>query len=439
MSEKRSRRDIYNYYDDNDASDDEEESARDSLDLDAETERQQRLDMERVQAAWNQRVDMMQQTVASLQNPTVVRAMQMILNLGLVSPTQEFMTVLQMGMRDIEEKERQEEERRRNYRPWEEEGARYRPPSPPIRPPSPSLESRARDRDEFNLNMDALALRSQENYAAGRASFSFGGSNRENVPNPIDDDVADVEEISEEKKAEQARLLAMHQAPRSSSESIFGPLGFRNSQPRDPNPNNDDNNVVDLTGDADNEEKKHEAAQIFSLYQPNPGGLSFGSSPPPSILRRPIEEKKASGSSSFGQPRHPTIMERLNEAKAREEKSPLSQVNVPSALSGASSSAFASDSKQHPLYQDFINADRSLSERIRDYFNLQPERNYADDEDIQEYAERMRRQHNDFEFDEVVPPSPVFDENYGGANNEDEDSSSSSSSSSSDDEDGDNE
>lgn len=83
MSDKRRRRELGDGTDDEDDLDDD---ARDSVDLDAETEAQRRRDMAQIQAGWNQRVDLMRQTIASLRDPTVVRAMQMILNLGLVSP-----------------------------------------------------------------------------------------------------------------------------------------------------------------------------------------------------------------------------------------------------------------------------------------------------------------------------------------------------------------
>ncbi len=137
-----------NEYDDDSVDDD----ARDSLDLDAETEAQQRRDMARIQSAWDQRAGLMQQTIASLQDPTVMRAMQMILNLGLVSPTAEFTDILQLGMRDIEEKQRQEEERRRQRR---------------ANPVNSSRHS-AYNADGFVADVDAVVRRSQA------ASLCFG-------------------------------------------------------------------------------------------------------------------------------------------------------------------------------------------------------------------------------------------------------------------------
>lgn len=397
MADKR-RRDPN---DDTDNDDDfvVEEDDRDSLDLDAETEEKRLQEIARVHAALIRREEMLDEVIASLRNPTVIRTVQMMLNLGLLSTSNEVVLALQLGMRDIEEKERQEAERRRNHRPWEEEGARYRPPSPPIpipaRPSIPSPEFQERNRYEFDLNMDALRLRNEEK---NRADFFFGSPLR-NDSNEVDL-VDDVEEVSEEKKAEQARLLGQIQSSRnnSSSSSSFG--GF--AAMRDPG-------VVDLTGDS-GEEKKQEPAQRFSLFQPprnNP-------------------------------PRHPTILQRLDEVKAREEKnaaagpSPLSRINVSAGLPGSSSSFSSSsssaavDSKQHPLYQDLINSDRSIADRIRAHFNRDQS---AEAKAPEPRAEEPYYHNNgDFEWDDVVPPSPIPEE----VSDDDDESSSSSSSSSED-------
>lgn len=420
MADKR-RRDPGDDTDDDDDDVVVEEDDRDSLDLDAETEEKRLQEIARVHAALIRREDMLDEVIASLRNPTVIRTVQMMLNLGLLTTSNEVVLALQLGMRDIEEKERQEAERRRNHRPWEEEGTRYRPPSPPIpipaRPSIPSPEFQERNRYEFDLNMDALRLRndrvpspdldalvarSQQEFAAGRAGAAFGSPLR-NDSNEVDL-VDDVEEVSEEKKQEQARLLSQIQSSRnnSSSSSSFG--GF--AAMRDPD-------VVDLTGDS-GEEKKQEPAQRFSLFQPprnNP-------------------------------PRHPTILQRLDEVKAREEKnaaagpSPLSRINVSAGLPGSSSSFSSSsssaavDSKQHPLYQDLINSDRSIADRIRAHFN----RNQSVEPRAEAKAPEPRAEepyyhsNGDFEWDDVVPPSPIPEE----VSDDDDESSSSSSSSSED-------
>lgn len=441
MADKR-RRDPGDDTDDDDDDVVVEEDDRDSLDLDAETEEKRLQEIARVHDALIRREDMLDEVIASLRNPTVIRTVQMMLNLGLLTTSNEVGLALQLGMRDIEEKERQEAERRRNHRPWEEEGASRRPPSPPIpipaRPSIPSPEFQERNRYEFDLNMDAmrlgrdeekkagfffgsssrsqgengevkdfaaLASRSQEEFAAGRASFAFGNSdnmiNLNNASNPAADDVDDVEEVSEEKKAEQARLLSQIQGLRSNSSSSSSFGGF--AAMRDPD-------VVDLTGDS-GEEKKQEPAQRFSLFEPprnNP-------------------------------PRHPTILQRLDEAKAREEKnaaagpSPLSRINVSAGLPGlsssfsSSSSSAAVDSKQHPLYQDLINSDRSIADRIRAHFN----RNQSVEPRAEAKAAEPRAEepyyhsNGDFEWDDVVPPSPIPEE----VSDDDDESSSSSSSS----------
>lgn len=420
MADKR-RRDPDDDTDDDDDDVVVEEDDRDSLDLDAETEEKRLQEVQRLHAALIRREDMLDEVIASLRNPTVIRTVQMMLNLGLLTTSNEVVLALQLGMRDIEEKERQEAERRRNHRPWEEEGARYRPPSPPIpipvRPSIPSPEFQERNRYEFDLNMDALRLRndrvpspdldalvarSQQEFAAGRAGAAFGSPLR-NDSNEVDL-VDDVEEVSEEKKAEQARLLGQIQSSRnnSSSSSSFGGFAVGRWSMRDPD-------VVDLTGDS-GEEKKQEPAQRFSLFQPprdNP-------------------------------PRHPTILQRLDEAKAREEKnaaagpSPLSRINVPVGLPGSSSSFSSSsssaavDSKQHPLYQDLINSDRSIADRIRAHFN----RNQSAEAKAAEprAEEPYYHSNGDFEWDDVVPPSPIPEE----VSDDDDESSSSSSSSSED-------
>ncbi len=413
MADKR-RRDPGDDTDDDDDDFVVEEDDRDSLDLDAETEEKRLQEIARVHAALIRREDMLDEVIASLRNPTVIRTVQMMLNLGLLTTSNEVVLALQLGMRDIEEKERQEAERRRNHRPWEEEGANYRVPSPPIpiRPSIPSPEFQERNRYEFDLNMDALQLRSDEER---KSNFFFGNSAAEPM-NPAADDVDDVEEVSEEKKAEQARLLAQVQSSRnnSSSSSSFGGFAVGRWSMRDPD-------VVDLTGDS-GEEKKQEPAQRFSLFQPprnNP-------------------------------PRHPTILQRLDEVKAREEKnaaagpSPLSRINVSAGLPGlsssfsSSSSSAAVDSKQHPLYQDLINSDRSIAARIRAHFNRnQPAEAKAAEAKAPEPraeepgAEEPYYQNNgDFEWDDVVPPSPIPEEV---SDDDDESSSSSSSSSSSED------
>lgn len=296
--------------DDNDSEDDDEDDARDSLDLDAETEAQRRRDMARIQSAWNQRVGLMQQTMASLQDPTVMRAMQMILNLGLVTPTAEFMEILQLGMRDIEEKQRQEEERRRQRRFLGEEPVNYSPPSPPL----PTYNE-----DGFAADIDAVVRRSQ-------SSFLFGSS----------------------------------------------------SQPRN---NGDDDDVVDIT-----EEKKQEQARLMSLYQPRNRNQS--NAPP-----------------------RPTILQRLEEKE--QKASPLSQVNLP----------------QEAVYQDAMN---SISNRIRDFMARSRDGDIDDDQQYETESERNRRlmsRHNDFEWDEVVPPSPVpedegNDDNSSSEDNDDEEDSS---------------
>lgn len=435
MADKR-RRDPGDDTDDDDDDVVVEEDDRDSLDLDAETEEKRLQEIARVHAALIRREDMLDEVIASLRNPTVIRTVQMMLNLGLLTTSNEVVLALQLGMRDIEEKERQEAERRRNHRPWEEEGARYRPPSPPIpipaRPSIPSPEFQERNRYEFDLNMDALRLRndrvpspdldalvarSQQEFAAGRAGAAFGSPLR-NDSNEVDL-VDDVEEVSEEKKAEQARLLGQIQSSRnnSSSSSSFG--GF--AAMRDPD-------VVDLTGDS-GEEKKQEPAQRFSLFQPprnNP-------------------------------PRHPTILQRLDEAKAREEKNaaasslrfgpppptytgpprrhdnldlsfgPPTQGTPPQ--SSSSSSSAAVDSKQHPLYQDLINSDRSIADRIRAHFNRdQSAEAKAAESGAEAKApepgaeEPYYHSNGDFEWDDVVPRSPVPEE----VSDDDDESSSSS-------------
>lgn len=344
MSEKRSRRDLGDGTDNED--DDLDDDARDSVDLDAETEAQQRRDMARIQAGWNQRVDLMRQTITSLQDPTVVRAMQMILNMGLVSPTTEFMDILQLGMRDIEEKQRQEEERRRQRRFLGEEPVEYSPPSPRYDPPSPT--ARARDEAEFNMSMDALAIRSQEEK---KSSFFFGSSARDVV------DLVDDDEESEEKKREQARLFSLYQPPRNNA------------------------------------------------------------------------------------PRLPTILQRLDEIKGREEKkssvanpSPLSQanINVPSSLFGSSESKQPQPQpqpQQHPLYQDVIASDESIADRIRAHFarNNRPEEKNEVEAEVEAEAEAEHRDPrlSDFDWDDVVPPSPIPED----ADDDDDDEESSSDSS----------
>ena len=455
MAEKRRHEP---WHTNDDESEEDEESVRDSLDLDRETEERRLQELTRFHAALAQREDMVAEVAASFRDPRVVRTVALMINLGLVSTSNEVIRVLQTSMRDIEErardmeeKERQEAERRRRNRRLreegeaeEEEGARRRSSWLPVRPsaPPPQDMSAERNRDEFNLNLDAMVLRSQEDFSAGRSSFSF-----DNAPNPVvggGDNVDDVEEVSEEKKAEQARLLAQIQSQRSSSASIFGPLGFRDSQPRNPSLNDNNSNVVDLTGEADNdneEEKKHRD-MLLSLYRPNPGGLSLGSSPPPSILRRSPEERKAAdlfNILSFNAPRHPTILERLDEErKAREEKkaaepSPLSRANVPSVLFGSPLPS-ADSQQQHPLYQDVINSDRSIADQIRNYFRRDDGREEAE-ERPEDRLDNIQRQHTDFEWDEMIIPSPIPEEV---SDDDDDDSSSSSSSSSSSDDEEDN-